>query len=260
MVLWSQRVGRPGRLAPGAGTIAKALCLGLLVIGVSLPPAFAGDGGQPADVATAKLAQSVDLAGAPAQLQSNRGRLPAREELERETASQDVRHVAGWVVGTADNHQMPFVIIDKVAARVFVFDSAGELTGAAPALLGMALGDDASAGIRNLKMADIGPGLRVTPAGRFVASLGRDPAGKEILWVDYDNSIALHAVVTNRPKERRLQRLDSLIPLDHRISWGCINVPKKFYENVVSPAFKGTQGVVYVLPETRKASEVFGFQ
>lgn len=46
-------------------------------------------------------------------------------------------------------------------------------------------------------------------------------------------------------------------PLDKRISYGCINVPAKFYENVVRPAFTGTNGIVYVLPETRLAREVF---
>jgi len=33
--------------------------------------------------------------------------------------------------------------------------------------------------------------------------------------------------------------------------------PAKFYENVVRPAFTGTKGIVYVLPETRSAREVF---
>ena len=36
---------------------------------------------------------------------------------------------------------------------------------------------------------------------------------------------------------------------DNRISFGCINVPLAFFENVVSRAFKDTTGVVYVLPE-----------
>ncbi|HUF80608.1 MAG TPA: hypothetical protein VMN03_05680 [Burkholderiales bacterium] len=35
------------------------------------------------------------------------------------------------------------------------------------------------------------------------------------------------------------------------------NIPAKFYENVVRPAFTGTKGIVYVLPETRSAREVF---
>ena len=53
-------------------------------------------------------------------------------------------------------------------------------------------------------------------------------------------------------------RLASPTPLDNRISYGCINVPTQFYEKVVSRAFAGTHGIVYVLPETRPAREVFG--
>jgi len=35
-------------------------------------------------------------------------------------------------------------------------------------------------------------------------------------------------------------------------------VPARFYESVVLPAFTGSQAIVYVLPETRPAREVFG--
>lgn len=259
MIWRPQRAGRSRGLAPTAAIIAKVLCLGLLATGI-LQPAFAADVVRSANLADARSAQTVALADSPIRTESRTERGPVHADFEREAASEDVRHVADWVVETTDNHGMPFVIVDKVAARVFLFDVAGKLRGAAPALLGLALGDDSTAAIRHRKMADIGPGLRVTPAGRFLASLGHDAAGKEILWVDYENSIALHSVVTNRPKERRLQRLASPTPLDHRISWGCINVPKKFYESVVSPAFTGKQGVVYVLPETRMASKVFGFE
>ena len=66
------------------------------------------------------------------------------------------------------------------------------------------------------------------------------------------------AVVATNPKERRLERLASPTPLDKRISYGCINVPVRFYESVVRPAFTGTDGIVYVLPETRPARVVFG--
>jgi hypothetical protein len=34
--------------------------------------------------------------------------------------------------------------------------------------------------------------------------------------------------------------------------------PARFYETLVSPAFTGTDGIVYVLPETRPARDVFG--
>jgi hypothetical protein len=106
-------------------------------------------------------------------------------------------------------------------------------------------------------MSDMRPEERITPAGRFVASLGRNFHGKNVLWVDYDAAISLHQVVTNKPEERRLQRLASSTPLDKRISYGCINVPVTFYKNVVRPAFTGTNGIVYVLPETRSIRDVF---
>ena len=40
-------------------------------------------------------------------------------------------------------------------------------------------------------------------------------------------------------------------PQDNRISYGCINVPVAFYETVVAPTFRNSNGIVYILPETR---------
>jgi hypothetical protein len=150
------------------------------------------------------------------------------------------------------------VIVDKIDARIFVFDAGGRIQGAAPALLGSARGDDTVPGIGDREYADMPPETRTTPAGRFVAALGMDTRGEDVVWVDYDAAVSLHRVITTKPKERRLQRLATPTPLDNRISYGCINVPARFYENVVSPAFTGTDGIVYVLPETRPAREVFG--
>ena len=175
-----------------------------------------------------------------------------------EVFSPESRKLADWVVDSADNGKLPFMIIDKVQARVFVFDAQGQLRGAAAALLGLAVGDHTVPGIGQRKLSSIRPEERTTPAGRFVASLDRDVHGQEVLWVDYDSSLSLHRVVTGLPKERRAERLATPSPLDNRISFGCINVPVKFYEQVVSPSFTGTNGIVYILPETRSAHEVFG--
>ena len=68
----------------------------------------------------------------------------------------------------------------------------------------------------------------------------------------------MHRVITNNPKERRLQRLATPTSADNRISWGCINVPARFFDAVISPAFAGTKGIVYVLPETRPVRSAFG--
>lgn len=181
-----------------------------------------------------------------------------RADFGSERASPDARHVADWIVDSADNLGLPFVIVDKTDARVFVFDAGGRIRGAAPALLGVARGDHAVPGIGERQYTEMPPKDRTTPAGRFVAGLGMSTRGEDVLWVDYEGAVSLHRVVTAKPKERRLQRLATATPLDNRISYGCINVPARFYETVVSPAFAGTDGIVYVLPETRPARELFG--
>lgn len=183
---------------------------------------------------------------------------PRRADFRRENASADARHVADWAVDSADNAGMPFVIVDKVGAKVFVFDASGVLRGASSVLVGLAVGDSSVPGIGSRKLSTILPEERTTPAGRFVAALDRSLGGEEILWVDYDSGVALHRVIATLPKERRLQRLESTRPVEHRITYGCINVPVKFYDAVVSPAFRGTNGIVYVLPDTRPVREVFG--
>jgi hypothetical protein len=152
---------------------------------------------------------------------------------------------------------MPFVIVDKVDAKVFVFNADGQLRGAAPALLGLTRGDTSVPGIGDRELSDIRPEERTTPAGRFVALLGYNLNGKDVLWVDYDGAVSLHRVFSTNPAERRLERLATPTPLDNRISYGCINVPVKFFNNVVSPAFRGTYGIVYVLPETGSKDETF---
>ena len=181
-----------------------------------------------------------------------------RASFGQASASEEARHVANWAVDSGDNLNKPFVIVDKRDAKVFVFDAQGKLRGESSALLGLAIGDHSVSGIGTKKLSAIRPEERTTPAGRFVANLDRNLKGDEILWVDYDTAISLHRVVTSVVQERRAQRLATPTPLDNRISYGCINVPVSFYETVVSPAFTGTNGIVYVLPETRTAREVFG--
>jgi hypothetical protein len=179
---------------------------------------------------------------------------PKRANFEGESKSRNTQHVADWVVDSGDNSGMPFVIVDKIDAKVFVFYTDGRLRGAAPVLLGLAQGDDSIPGIGDRKLSDIRPEERTTPAGRFVAALGYNYNGKDVLWVDYNGAVSLHRVITTKT---RLQRLATPTPLDNRISYGCINVPAKFFENVISPAFTGTSGIVYVLPEVRSNSEIF---
>lgn len=183
--------------------------------------------------------------------------LSTRTDFGREPASPDARLVADWIVRSGDNQGIPFVLVDKAHAKVYVFSAQGRLQGAAPALLGLAPGDHSIPGIGERKLSSIRPEERTTPAGRFVASLGRNLNGKEILWVDYEGAISMHPVVTSNASERRAQRLATPTPLDNRISYGCINVPLDFFKAVLKPAFTETDGIVYVLPETPAGWQLF---
>jgi hypothetical protein len=253
--LWCQRSVTVHSVA---SIIARGLCFFLLVTNFTPPQAAAAeDNAQLSNLSHPLFAQKGVAAPSTIETQPVVANHPKRANFERDRASQEARYMADWVVDSGDNHSMPFVIVDKTDAKVFVFYADGRLHGAAPALLGLARGDEAVPGIGDRELSRIRPEERTTPAGRFVAALGRNLRGKEILWVDYDGAVSMHPVVTANPKERRAQRLATPTPLDNRISYGCINVPAKFYENVVHPAFTGTNGIVYVLPENRSAREVF---
>jgi len=178
-------------------------------------------------------------------------------DFKNERASDDTLRMAQWILDSGNNHALSFIIIDKKEARVYVFDPKGQLRGASTALLGAAIGDDSAPGIGDRKLSAILPEERTTPAGRFVAALDHNLAGKDILWVDYVNAISLHRVVTGNAQERRAQRLASPKISDKRISYGCINVPPRFFDKIVIPAFRDSNGIVYILPETRPIAAVF---
>jgi hypothetical protein len=182
---------------------------------------------------------------------------PKRADFQSEPFSSEARQIADWVVDSGDNKDKPFAIVDKVAAKVFVFEPDGHLRGAAPALLGIAKGDHNAPGIGERELSAIRLQDRTTPAGRFVATMGFNNKGKDILWVDYDSALSMHRVINTRPQDRRPHRLATPTPLDNRISFGCINVPIKFFDTVVSPTFTGKEGIVYILPETKSAQSLF---
>jgi hypothetical protein len=180
----------------------------------------------------------------------------AHADFKDEKPGHEARSLADWVVESGDSNRLPFVIIDKTAARVFIFNTEGHLVGAAAALLGIAIGDHSAPGVGERELSSIPMKDRTTPAGRFEAALGRNDKGKQILWVDYDSAISMHPVI-DTPRQRRPQRLATPTPKDNRISFGCINVPIPFFADIVTRVFTGTSGIVYVLPEVRTVRSVF---
>jgi hypothetical protein len=209
---------------------ASATCLaGLLTLGI------VGTFVQPAFAKAVKADAKVQAALAP---------------------TERAQQLADWVLDSGDNGDLPFLIIDKSGGKAFVFARDGHSLGSAWVLTGLAPGDNSLPGIGTMPLSAIKPEMRTTPAGRFTAILGHDLEA-EVLWVDYPDAISMHPVINTTPSERRLQRIVSPKASDHRISFGCINVPPKFFSGVVKPALVEGKGIVYILPDMKPLPDVF---
>jgi hypothetical protein len=230
--------------------LKQGLLLGAAVLVLIVPPTWrhaqAPPGPTPAQQPPAAAAGN---AARPAQ--------PRQLDMKGSNASAAVLRVARWIVASGDNGDRYFAILDKKNARVFVFEPQGKLRGETPVLLGYAAGDDSVPGIGDRPIAAVKPQERTTPAGRFVAEPGRNSNNEEVLWIDYDAAVSMHRVRLNNPKERRAERLASPSVADNRISYGCINMPPAFFNNVLWPNFRGRGGIVYVLPEVKPLNRVF---
>jgi hypothetical protein len=163
-------------------------------------------------------------------------------------ASDAVVAVAAWAIRSGDTGGLPFAVVDKPAARVYVFGPDGKLKGEAPALVGTTVGDGSTAFEGDRELSSIPLAERTTPAGRFLATWGTAVSGKKTLWVDYPSAVSIHPLASVNEGEHREDRLATPTPADNRITYGCINVPPAFYEQVVQPTFQKA-GVFYVLPE-----------
>jgi hypothetical protein len=170
----------------------------------------------------------------------------------------DIQQFASAAVRARDVFAKPFAVIDKPRARVWVFDERARLMEESPVLVGAAVGDVAPPDIGTRPLSRVRPSEKITPAGRFVTEPGRNTRGEDVIWIDYDSAVSLHRV-RHVAGEHRPQRLATPTVADKRISFGCVNIPPRFYEQVLQPYFSAEMGVVYVLPETRSRESVFPF-
>ncbi|MCG2594113.1 hypothetical protein LZ009_15130 [Ramlibacter sp. XY19] len=237
--------------------LRKGALVGIALLVIIIPPlrmAQKNKAAEHAAVATAPATQQPPAA-APAPDSVNGVQLA---DFKGEQPSADALKVANWAVFTGDAKKHAFVIVDKKDARVYVFGPDGKLKDSAPALLGAARGDDTFPGVGDKPIAQVLPEEKTTPAGRFVAEPGRNANGEDVVWVDYAAAVSMHRIRPLVAAERRLERLATLTVDDNRISFGCINLPVSFYEDVLNPTVKKYGAIVYVLPETRSAEQVFG--
>ena len=243
--------------------LQKGLLLGVALLVLVIPPlrmAKAPHAPEPPPsvaVAPQPAPQAPAPQAAPVAPSPSRGPLRLAD-FNGEDPSPEVRHVANWSHHTGDHKQQAFVIVDKKDARVYVFGPDGKLRESAPALLGSAHGDHSVPGIGDKPLALIQADEKTTPAGRFKAEPGLNAGNEDVVWVDYDAAVSMHRIRPLVAAERRLERLASLTVDDNRISFGCINLPVSFYENVLAPTVKKHGAVIYVLPETRTPQQQFG--
>lgn len=165
--------------------------------------------------------------------------------------SAETRETLAWVLASRDHGGKPFMVVDKRAAQVSVFNGQGKMLGAAPALLGMAAGDADVPGNGMKPVSQIKAHERITPAGRFATEPGRGLQGDAIVWFDYDAGLAIHRVRPGAAEEARTQRLAHQNASAQRVSLGCVVLSPAFFDAVVQPSLGQQRGVIYVLPETR---------
>jgi hypothetical protein len=182
----------------------------------------------------------------------------AEFDFKGQPVSADVRQLATWINETRDAAGEPIAIVDKKAARLYVFDRRHRLVGSTPVILGQTRGDHTVAGVgERAQLGRVGLNERTTPAGRFESTPGRNLSGEHIVWLDYDVAFAIHRLRPGPGHAERLAQLASRSPRDNRGSLGCVVVPVAFYDEVVRPQLGRYRGVVYVLPEVRSITGVF---
>lgn len=130
-----------------------------------------------------------------------------------------------------DSNQ-PIIIGDKTSGKLFVYTPQTQKLISSPALYGQKLADvDPNANYDTGQHVD-----KVTPAGTFmgrkyISARLNEPVFAFILGKA--SMIAIHPVYLGLPQQRRVERLASLDPAEHRITNGCVNVPTAFYLNVL---------------------------
>jgi hypothetical protein len=240
-----------------AESIRRGLLIGAAALVLILPPAlhFAPHG---AKTAAPPSAPQVAKPAAPSVARSAPAAPPRHvvrhADFGAEAVSPDVRRMADWVADSRDNGPRTFVIIDKPAAKVYLFDPQARLKAASPTVIGSYIGDDTVPGSGDKPLSALHPEERTTGAGRYVAEVGETLEHEDVVWVDYDTGLAMHRVIK---VPERLKALATPSPADNRLSNGCINLPDAFYERQLRPAIDGHGLVVYILPETRPLTQTF---
>lgn len=158
--------------------------------------------------------------------------------------------LAAQILLAGDHRERPFAVVDKRAATIAVYSARGLWIGTSAALLGQALGDLSMPGVGlrtargQLRSSDM-----TTKAGRFQTEPGLHVSGDPVVWIDYDDALAIHRVRAGPQRADRVNRLAQGSAAERRVSAGCVVVSAAFFDQVIAPVLGRARGVVYVMPE-----------
>jgi hypothetical protein len=144
--------------------------------------------------------------------------------------SADARHAGLWIPGSADRRGMPFAIVDRNDARIYVFEASGRLSSASSALLGQARGDHSAPGVGERTQAGaVPPHERTTPSCRFMSEPDAISMASRSYGSTTPSPWPFTAFARVRARLAREARLSSGTPRDDRVSLGCLVGPEPFY-------------------------------
>ena len=171
--------------------------------------------------------------------------------LERlEVGSREARAFVHQVVARHDSRGLPFAVVDKRDAKLYLFDRRGRLQAATSVLVGQAPGDAIAENVGLHAQQGFVPfEERTTPAGRFVVEPGVNADGEHVLWLDWNAAFAIHRLRPGKAQQARLVRFASDRAEDKRVSWGCVIVPVAFYTGTLQDWASRGKAIVYVMPE-----------
>jgi Large polyvalent protein associated domain 38 len=157
-----------------------------------------------------------------------------------------------------------FIVADKQSANTYIFQPDGSLLLQSKTLFGAGIGDFMK-GDNNI-VAN-----RITPAGLFDLGMrdAKRSASEEYMYGDYDfgkvfvldksymgrngpySQLVMHSVWTNeKDAKQRLAALDKPGAEDSRYSFGCINVNKETFRNLITNHLDQMDGAkIFIVPE-----------
>lgn len=152
------------------------------------------------------------------------------------------------IISQNDNQGKQFIVADKQAGTLTLYNALGQQITSTPALFGKATGDRINirnatpSGRYDMKRVE-GSNIKGNEQGQYGNSAQALTVNGELQKNNAGN-VAIHRVL---PVENRQAKLDSATAKDNRISHGCINVPSSFYDIHLDHQ---QDTVVYVMPET----------